>query len=140
MNTDFADAYLRHWADGEFLTSRQRWANADHLYGLAAECGLKRLMLCFGMPFDATRDQPTNQKDRVHADKAWERYESYLNGPQVANPAAYALPGVNPFVDWTAGQRYAAQVHFDETRVQPHRQGALLLQELLQQAQNEGLL
>lgn len=49
MKTDFHDAHERHWDDAERLFEAQRWANADHLYGVAAECGLKWLMVHFGM-------------------------------------------------------------------------------------------
>ena len=67
MQADFLDAHDRHWDDAGRLFAAQRWANADHLYGMAAECGLKRLMLAFGMPFDSVGDRPANQPDRVHA-------------------------------------------------------------------------
>jgi hypothetical protein len=58
MNTDFYDAHQRHWDDAELLYEKQRWANADHLYGMAAECGLKQLMLAFGMTFDSGKNRP----------------------------------------------------------------------------------
>jgi hypothetical protein len=69
MNIDFLDAYLRHWEDAEALFGSERWANADHLYGLAAECGLKRLMIAFGMPVTTSGD-PQHRNDRVHADQS----------------------------------------------------------------------
>ncbi|WHF34964.1 hypothetical protein [Aeromonas salmonicida] len=47
MQADFLDAHARHWDDAESLLQAQRWANADHLYGMAAECGLKQLMRVF---------------------------------------------------------------------------------------------
>ena len=47
MNEDFLDAHLRHWTDAELLYAAQRWANADHLYGISAECGLKGLTETF---------------------------------------------------------------------------------------------
>nr|VFK54807.1 MAG: hypothetical protein BECKTUN1418F_GA0071002_105616 [Candidatus Kentron sp. TUN]VFK55380.1 MAG: hypothetical protein BECKTUN1418D_GA0071000_103118 [Candidatus Kentron sp. TUN]VFK60455.1 MAG: hypothetical protein BECKTUN1418E_GA0071001_105815 [Candidatus Kentron sp. TUN] len=47
MNADFFDAHNRHWQDWEQLFASERWANADHLYGMAAECGLKCLMQAF---------------------------------------------------------------------------------------------
>lgn len=56
MSCDFADSCQRHWDDAERLFSSGRWANADHLYGFSAESALKRLMLAFGMPFNAVRD------------------------------------------------------------------------------------
>lgn len=67
MQADFLDAHERHWGDAERLFQAQRWANADHLYGMAAECGMKRLMLAFGMPYDAGKDWPASKQDRAHA-------------------------------------------------------------------------
>jgi len=46
MTADFLDAHERHWTDAEILFAQGRFANADHLYGLSAECGLKWLMRC----------------------------------------------------------------------------------------------
>ncbi len=80
MRTDFLNAHERHWKDAEHLYQIQRWANADHLYGMAAECGLKRLMQVFGMSFDAFRGMPTKREDLVHAHGIWDRYESYRSG------------------------------------------------------------
>jgi hypothetical protein len=42
MNTDFLDAHERHHDDADHLHANARHANADHLYGVSAECGLKR--------------------------------------------------------------------------------------------------
>ena len=44
LTEDFLDAMDRHWRDAELLRSSERLANADHLYGLSAECGLKALL------------------------------------------------------------------------------------------------
>lgn len=58
MSVDFLDAHRRHWEDAELLHEHARWANANQLYGIAAECGMKRLMLVFGMPLDSNREMP----------------------------------------------------------------------------------
>lgn len=80
MQADFLDAHERHWDDAERLFQAQRWANADHLYGMAAECGLKRLMMVFGMSVDTTTGSPVNSKDWKHANNIWMRFESYRSG------------------------------------------------------------
>ncbi len=80
MQADFLDAHTRHWDDAEILLQAQRWANADHLYGIAAECGLKKLMLVFGMPYDTVKDRPSDRMDQVHANGVWTRFQSYSNG------------------------------------------------------------
>jgi hypothetical protein len=41
---DFKAAAYRHYFDANHLLSDQRWANADHLAGVAAECGLKAIL------------------------------------------------------------------------------------------------
>lgn len=43
----FASAALRHFRDGEYLQQDGRLPSADHLYGFAAECVSKSLMLRF---------------------------------------------------------------------------------------------
>jgi hypothetical protein len=41
--SDFAAA-RRHFDDAQLLHGAQRFANADHLAGVAAECGLKAIL------------------------------------------------------------------------------------------------
>lgn len=138
MNVDFYDAHNRHWDDAETLNNAKRLANADHLFGLAAECGLKRLMLAFGMPFDNEKDKPKKSEDWVHADGAWARYESYRCGHH--RGAAYPLAGPNPFADWRIAQRYAHQSQFDGNRITSHRGGAEDVRRLVKKAAREGLI
>lgn len=138
MQADFLNAHERHWDDAESLMLAQRWANADHLYGMAAECGLKQLMLAFGMPYDATKDRPASGQDRVHANGAWARFESYRNGH--ARGAGYALPVNDPFDNWDVSDRYAHQANFDQARAQGHQAAAQTVCSLIAKAQREGLL
>lgn len=138
MQADFLDAHGRHWDDAERLFQDQRWANADHLYGLAAECGLKRLMLAFGMPYDAARDRPDKKQDREHANGLWARFESYRCGHHQG--AGYMLTTPNPFADWDVAQRYAHQSNFDQARAEAHQAGVILVHNLVQKAKREGLI
>ena len=138
MNADFRDAHERHWEDAEMLYNSSRWANADHLYGMAAECGLKCLMLAFDMPFDTQRDMPERQQDKKHANVIWNRYESYRCGhPRGAH---YALPASNPFSDWNVNQRYANRSDFDQARAQSHQTGANIVRKLVYNAIRDGLI
>ncbi|WP_295436468.1 SAM-dependent methyltransferase [uncultured Thiodictyon sp.] len=143
MNADYLDAHHRHWEDAEQLFSAGRLANADHLYGIAAECGLKRLMHAFGMDF-APGGTPQDGKNWVHVmetkkkTNAWDRYESYRSKHHQG--ASYGLPATNPFLDWDVAQRYAHQRDFNETGVKPHRDGASMVSALIKKATVEGLL
>jgi hypothetical protein len=141
VNTDFLDAHERHWDDAELLKTNLRHANADHLYGMSAECGLKCLMIQFGMSMSIRPDGtgiPGDQKDRVHSDKIWDRFESYRSGHHQG--ARYILTSPNPFMDWDVNQRYASRSDFDETRVESHRQGTEKVRELIAMAQKDGLI
>lgn len=137
MKTDFLDAHRRHWDDAERLFQAQRWATADHLYGVAAECGLKRLMQVFGMPVN-TAGSPNQKDDRVHADGVWARYESYRSGNM--SGAGYGLPSANPFNNWHVSDRYAHQGQFNQPGAAVHQQGAKLVCDLIAKARREGLL
>lgn len=138
MKADFLDAHLRHWDDAELLYNATRWANADHLYGLAAECGLKRLMIAFGMDIDRTTGSPKNQQDRIHADQAWLRYESYRSGHH--DGVNHPLPTIDPFVDWKVNQRYAQQANFTQEIAEAHRIGAKIVHDLVTRAILEGIV
>ena len=138
MQADFLDAFERHWDDAELLFQSGHWANADHLYGIATECGLKQLMLKFGMPYDAARDRPNNKDDRVHANGIWDRFENYRAGHHLG--AGYALPSANPFHTWDVSDRYAHRSNFDEQRTRAHQAGATSVRKLVQQAQRDGWL
>lgn len=136
---DFYDAHERHWDDAELLFEKDRLANADHLYGMSAECGLKALMQAFDMPVDPERKDPRLRKDRVHLDgNLWQRYESYRSG-HLSGPR-YALPPQDYFRCWRINQRYANRGAFTRERVERHRTGAMRVRELVRRARLEGLL
>ena len=136
--TNFLDAHERHLEDTEVLNKNKRLANADHLYGMSAECGLKCLMRAFGMPFDSNRDRPQKREDLVHADGMWQRYEVYRSGH--VGGAGYSLTSPNPFDDWHVSQRYAHRSNFDAARVQKHRRGAEEVWKMVKKARWEGLV
>lgn len=136
MQTDFFNAFRRHLRDAEYLYDDSRWPNADQLYAYSAECGLKCLMKQFGMLVDPVSGDPRKQ-DRLHADEIWNRYEAYRAGRGVAG---YELPQTNPFGDWNINQRYAHEVDIDQARVDPHKNCALMVKNLIQKAVLEGRL
>lgn len=138
MQADFLDAHERHWDDAERLFADGRYANAGHLYGMAAECGLKRLMVRFGMMVNPATGSPTAREDRSHVNCVWNRFESYRSG--ILEGVDYGLPTPNPFDDWDVSDRYAHQSNFNQAGVQPHQAGAAAICELIKKAQREGLL
>lgn len=138
MNADFLDAHRRHLCDADYLFSASHLANADHLYGMAAECGLKRLMIAFGMETNNTGAPKNREKDWIHAEKVWTRYETYRSGH--LQGVQYGLPSSNPFNDWKTEQRYAQAQCFDNARVEPHRAAAHAVHVLVRNAEMAGLV
>ncbi len=138
MQADFLDAHERHWNDAEKLFSEGRYANAGHLYGIAAECGLKRLMMRFGMAVNPATGSPAAYDDRTHAKGIWTRFEGYRSGR--VEGADYGLPTPNPFDNWDVSDRYAHQSNFNKGDVQVHQAGAAAICNLIKKAQREGLL
>ena len=136
MPVDFLDAHIRHREDAKVLEGSERWANADHLYGMSAECGLKALMTAFGMP--TAGGDPVEGVDKKHIDQLWDRYEAYRSGSP-AGPG-YRLPSPNPFAAWRAEQRYHARADFTEAIVVPHRTAVSTIAVLIQKARGDGYL
>jgi hypothetical protein len=134
---DYLDAMERHWLDAEDLFDRTdpRLANADQLYGLSAECGLKALMMKWGMTLNSN-NAPADGSDRKHADEIWDRYESYRQG----RSSSLALPGTRYFDNWSIHHRYVSRSHFQQSVVDDHRQGAAIVKQLVAQAHIEGVL
>ena len=129
---DYLDAMERHWLDAEqlFHLNPPSLANADQLYGLSAECGLKTLMRKWGMQLDHN-NVPVHPRDRKHADVIWVRYETYRQG----RFTTLALPTTNPFDDWSIHHRYASRSYFQETVVKSHMNGAAEVKKLVAKAQ-----
>jgi hypothetical protein len=138
MQTDFLRAFERHLKDAGILFASSRWANADHLYGYSAECGLKCLMLAFGMQLEpGGTGRPRKRDDQVHADKIWDRYQVYRTG---YGSAKYILSQQNPFSNWSISDRYADESGFNQPYVEPHKNAAAQVEILIAQARSDGLI
>lgn len=127
---DFADAHRRHWVDAELLFGRDRWANADQLYGFSAECGLKAVMRSFGMPVDV-HGKPTADEHRKHVQEIWQEFRDFVAGRSGTRYLKW-LPAGEPFSGWSHHDRYAHERHFDRAATEPHRDAAREIQDMVQ--------
>ena len=132
---DFTDAHRRHWEDAELLFDAGRWANADHLYGVSAECGLKAIMLKLGMKVD-DRGAPRRREHRQHMPELWSAFEDFA---QNCDGGAYlaSLPDDEPFDDWSIHNRYANRNHFKRADIEPHQSAARQVGVVVQRAELE---
>lgn len=138
MTADFVDACTRHWEDAVHLEQQQRLANADHLYGMSAECALKAIMIGLGMTIRAD-GSPDEFRHRKHVDLLWPEFLTFAN---TRNGARYAnlLAASTPFANWRAEQRYEPRSAFSTTLLAPHRQGAVEARHALAAAQLDGVI
>lgn len=138
MSTDYPEAAIRHRADAELLFDRKRWPNADQLYGLAAECGLKALMKALGMPV-CPDGAPASKRHRIHIDRLWDEFHTFASGHAGAEYAG-ALSDNNPFADWSIHQRYYHSASISIGAVKKHQDGESVVHRVVCMARLDGRL
>ncbi len=79
MPADFKDAANRHFEDASFLFDADKFPNADHLFGVSAECALKAIMKALGMPVRQD-GAPQKREHRVHINNLWDEFIAFANG------------------------------------------------------------
>ena len=128
---DNVNSHHRHWRDAEFLFQKCRWANADQLYGLSAECAAKALMPLLSLTVTY-----------IHLDVLWTGFAQAATAAQGRLGARFAhfLPAGAPFLGWSIQNRYAHECHFSKTVVKPYRVAAGKIHMMLQVAQQDGVL
>lgn len=136
---DYADAARRHWDDGLFLIADSRLANADHLFGLAAECALKAVMRPLGMklrPSGVPED-----KRHGHIDRLWDEFGAFVSSRGGARYGALLNAHQNPFAgSWKVDQRYDARSDFTPAAVASHQHGAQTAKRCLDAAVLDGVI
>lgn len=139
MAVDFRDAAKRHWDDAGHLTIDSRHPNADHLFGIAAECALKAVMGALGMRRRPSGD-PDEARHRVHIDRLWDEFRTFASGRSAAHYVTLLPAGRNPFHNWDASQRYSNRSQFVRATVVLHQQGAEATMQVLQRARLDGII
>jgi hypothetical protein len=137
MSTDFRDASGRHLEDADVLRNERRHANADHLYGVSAECSLKAVMVTLGL---ATKPDgaPEDRGYLVHMPGLWSAFQSFAQG-RLASRYLEPLDHGNPFADWQIDQRYWSRTGILEGAAQAHRTAALQCRESLERQLLDGV-
>lgn len=120
---NYADAALRHWNDAKLLEEENRVENADHHYGFAAECAIKKVLVA--LPAFSNEGE-LEESYRKHVNILWEKvnYQSL----QKSYPLLSALlKSTNPFSDWHVKQRYAADGLISKAAMELHKKSATRL-------------
>jgi hypothetical protein len=132
MPVDFRDAAERHWEDAGHLLEDARLANADHLFGLSAECALKAVMLGLGMKLK--KDGKPEKPYTVHINLLWDEFITFASDRSGAHYATRMTGISNPFDDWDVNQRYDNRASITVKVVVSHQQAAETTKQVLETA------
>jgi hypothetical protein len=140
---DFKAVARRHYQDALYLLEGRRWPNADHLAGVAAECGLKAMLLDYlGATLDPwdmpVHPQATTKRQRLgHVNQLWGQLPLIVRG-RSARPFTGLLTWQDPFNGWDIADRYSDGKAVSETDADGHvtTAGKILL--MIQQAEVTG--
>ena len=122
MPEDYAIAATRHFRDAVLLEQNRRLANADQLFGFAAECAIKRALvelpgfLAGGRLAPAYHKHVNHLWDSVQVQGIHKRYPNLLR-------VLKGLP--QPFSDWSTDQRYGPDGLVEGAALKRHRQAAV---------------
>lgn len=137
MSTDYRDAAVRHYTDGDRLRSALGHPNADQLYGLSAECSLKAVMVGLGMQ-TTKKGAPKDHAHKVHMPELWMAFQSFAEG-RLASRYLEPLAHLNPFADWSVDQRYWASSAIGAARASDHHNAAAMCRESMELAILDGV-
>lgn len=92
------------------LLDHERKATAGQLYGFAAECGIKSLLVWNGYPTDPISGELAEKKKKFRAHihelvNNINTLQAFLDGRGAAKYLAM-IPNVSNFADWTTAHRY----------------------------------
>lgn len=121
MPEDYAVAATRHFRDGGLLEESRRVANADQLFGFAAECAIKSALVELPGFVAGGTLAPAYHK---HVNELWDFVS--LQGIQKRYPGlVVVLKGLQqPFADWSTDQRYGPDGVVTGEAIGRHRQAA----------------
>jgi hypothetical protein len=139
----YEHAARRHLTDAETLLDQGRLANAGQLYGFAAECGLKAMLIACGVELDAYGGLPRQNKFYQHMPALFDRVASngYLipDGPQAVRYMA-SMPNLAKFQHWSVDHRYWGDAALPLRLVPDWQSAAKEVTNMLDQAKQDGVL
>ena len=117
---NYAEAALRHWKDAQLLEEGNCVENADHHYGFAAECAIKKVLIVHP---SYAQGGILDLSYKKHINILWGKVK--LQSIQKTAPMLLAvLNSPNQFLDWDVDQRYAPNGTISSRAKQIHKQAA----------------
>ena len=148
---NYAEAARRHLHDAETLFNRGRHANAGQLFGFAAECGVKAMLIACKVPADPDGGLPQSHPTKLgkkhplreHVPLLMDRIvqHGYLI-PDGASATRYmaGLPSLTHLDNWSIDHRYWRENALPLASVADWRVAAVEVGTMLDQAKQDGVL
>jgi hypothetical protein len=144
----YAESARRHFHDAGVLLNGGREPNAGQLFGFAAECGVKAILVACGAPADS---EGSIGKPTGVAGKGFKEHMPQLHQAAVAFgslvpdgrfTAKYmaAMPNLSHFADWLVAHRYWYAGAIPIASVGKWQSAAGEVLAALDQAKNDGVL
>lgn len=147
MSIDFENAALRHCNDAERLYQLKERPNADHLFGLAAECALKYFLMKENLLVLDAKGKPcptnTNKKSSlymVHINGLWKEFSGSLCQRNANFYISLIDDSANPFNDWDINHRYWNGNAIPLQNIDKHRLSAQRLIAGIEKLKLDGIL
>lgn len=120
MPEDYAAAAVRHFSDGSLLENNRSVANADQLFGFAAECAVKFALAELPGFLDG---DVLRQEYKKHINDLWDLVP--VQSLQRRYPELMALLKIKgPFASWSTTQRYGPDGVVADQDLERHREVA----------------
>ncbi|WP_156350886.1 hypothetical protein [Pseudomonas sp. EGD-AK9] len=105
---DYLASSRRHIQDAYLLHSRGRLANAGQLFGFSVECGLKAVLVGYGVTTDTDGNIPRPTGYREHLPKLGQLITGLTVFPdgRSASFLLSRLPSLGDMHDWSVDHRY----------------------------------
>lgn len=140
---DYAGSAKRHYVDASSLHANGRADNAGQLYGFAAECGAKALLVACGVATDAQGSIAKDSKLRLHTPVLFDSILSkghLIPDGRMANKYMAMLPGCGGLNDWSIDHRYWRDGAFPAASLPAWKQAAKEVLMMIDEAKNDGVL
>ena len=141
---NFHKAAQRHFDDAELLLEHQRRANAGHLYGFAAECGIKAFLVFRGLiETDTDGDIPNKRHNlRVHAGQLNQMINTMisLSDGRLTSQLLALIPNISDFNNWKVEHRYHDESKLPLTSINQWQIAAKQVMIMLEQANIDGVI
>lgn len=148
VRVNYSESARRHFIDASTLLGGSRQANAGQLFGIAAECGIKAILVACQVPVDAdgSINKPTGVRGKgfkehwPHLGQALTNMASAIPDSRTASTYLSLIPNLSHFSDWLIEHRYWRDAALPLTSIARWQTAASEVMAALDKAKEDGRL